>query len=105
MSENGVSNQSTSTPTPSRDALKARLRSRLYHTQESRKCSFSHESDLRKKKVPEEMIQPLLNCLRYTNNVLPYPVEFLKKCKDLSKEDIDQKVKELVDFVNQKKGC
>jgi len=100
MSENGVSNQST--PSPSRDALKARLRSRLYHTQESRKCSFSHESDLRKKKVPEEMIQPLLNCLRYTNNVLPYPVEVLKKCKDLSKED---KVKELVDFVNQKKGC
>lgn len=106
MSENGVSNQSIPTPsTPSRDELKARLRSRLYHTQESRKCSFSHESDLRKKKVPEEMIQPILNCLRYTNNVLPYPVEVLKKFKDLSKSDIDQKVKELVDFVNQKKGC
>ena len=86
MSENGVSNQSIPTPstpsTPSRDELKARLRSRLYHTQESRKCSFSHESDLRKKKVQEEMIQPKLNCLLYTNNVLPYPVEVLKKFKD-----------------------
>ena len=30
-------------------------------------------------------------------------VEVLKKFKDLSKSDIDQKVKELVDFVNQKK--
>lgn len=49
------------------------------------------------------MIQPILNCLRYTNNVLPYPVEVLKKFKDLSKADIDQKVKELVDFVNQKR--
>jgi hypothetical protein len=85
-----------------RDYLKSRLRARLHYNKQSRQGSFSRESVLRKMKVPEELIFPLLNC----GKVFPYPDEVLKTFKNLSKTEITQKVEEINSILaNQGKGC
>jgi hypothetical protein len=85
-----------------RDDLKARLRARLQYNKQLRQGSFSRESVLRKMKVPEELIYPLLNC----GKVFPYPDEVLKTFKNLSKTEITQKVEEINSILaNQGKGC
>lgn len=75
----------------SHDDLKARLRARLQYNKQSRQGSFSRESVLRKMKVPEDLIFPLLNC----GKIFPYPDEVLKTFKNLSKTEIAQKVEEI----------
>ena len=85
-----------------RDELKARFRARLQYNKQLRQGSFSRESVLRKMKVPEELIYPLLNC----GKVFPYPDEVLKTFKNLSKTEITQKVEEINSILaNQGKGC
>jgi hypothetical protein len=85
-----------------RDELKARFRARLQYNKQLRQGSFSRESVLRKMKVPEELIFPLLNC----GKVFPYPDEVLKTFKNLSKTEITQKVEEINSILaNQGKGC
>jgi hypothetical protein len=85
-----------------RDELKSRLRARLHYNKQLRQGSFSRESVLRKMKVPEELIYPLLNC----GKVFPYPDEVLKTFKNLSKTEITQKVEEINSILaNQGKGC
>ena len=84
------------------DDLKARLRARLQYNKQSRQGSFSRESVLRKMKVPEDLIFPLLNC----GKIFPYPDEVLKTFKNLSKTEITQKVEEINSILaNQGKGC
>ena len=85
-----------------RDYLKSRFRARLQYNKQLRQGSFSRESVLRKMKVPEELIFPLLNC----GKVFPYPDEVLKTFKNLSKTEITQKVEEINSILaNQGKGC
>jgi hypothetical protein len=85
-----------------RDELKARFRARLQYNKQLRQGSFSRESVLRKMKVPEDLIYPLLNC----GKVFPYPDEVLKTFKNLSKTEITQKVEEINSILaNQGKGC
>ena len=85
-----------------RDELKARFRARFQYNKQLRQGSFSRESVLRKIKVPEELIFPLLNC----GKVFPYPDEVLKTFKNLSKTEITQKVEEINSILaNQGKGC
>lgn len=84
------------------DKLKARFRAHLHYNKQLRQGSFSRESVLRKIKVPEELIFPLLNC----GKVFPYPDEVLKTFKNLSKTEITQKVEEINSILaNQGKGC
>ena len=75
------------------------LRNKIKSKQQSRKNNFSHESHFRKLKVPEKIINQLVECLKYTNHICPYSNQILKTFKDLSESDIELKVKEIESFL------
>ena len=87
-----------------RDNLRLLLRNKIKSKQQSRTNNFSHESHFRKLNVPEKIISQLLECLKYTNHICPYPDEILKTFKDLSESDVDLKVKEIESFLASRTG-
>jgi hypothetical protein len=83
--------------------LRLLLRNKINSKRQSRTNNVSHENHFRKLKVPEKIISRLVECLKYTNHVCPYPDQILKTFKDLSESDIDVKVKEIDAFLSSRK--
>ena len=84
--------------------LRLLLRNKIKSKQQSRTNNFSHENRFRKLKVPEKIITQLVDCLKYTNHVCPYPDQMLKTFKDLSESDIELKVKEIESFLASRRA-
>lgn len=84
--------------------LRLLLRNKINSKRQSRTNNFSHENHFRKLKVPEKIITQLLECLKYTNHVCPYPDQILKTFKDLSESDIELKVKEIESFLASRRA-
>ena len=84
--------------------LRLLLRNKIKSKQQSRINNFSHENHFRKLKVPEKIITQLVECLKYTNHVCPYPDQMLKTFKDLSESDIELKVKEIESFLASRRA-
>ena len=84
--------------------LRLLLQNKIKSKQQSRTNNFSHENRFRKLKVPEKIITQLVDCLKYTNHVCPYPDQMLKTFKDLSESDIELKVKEIESFLASRRA-
>jgi hypothetical protein len=96
-----MENQANPNPNPN---LRLLLRNKIKSKQQSRTNNFSHENHFRKLKVPEKIITQLVDCLKYTNHVCPYPDQMLKTFKDLSESDIELKVKEIESFLASRRA-
>ena len=87
-----------------RDNLRMLLKHKIQSKQQSRTNNVSYENHFRKLKVPEKISCQLIECLKYTNHICPYPDQILKTFKDLTEDDIDLKVKEINTFIASRSG-
>ena len=91
-----------SQPEPDKNMLRMILRNKIKAKTQSRTGSFSYENHLQKLKVPTRLCDKILESLKYTGNVCPYPDELMKTFDKLSDTDIDGKCAEIDAFIKSR---
>lgn len=74
--------------------LRSKLKQRLNGMSKSRKPNDFYESEMIKKKVPDELRTQLMEFIR-VKKFNPFPVDLLTKFKDLSKDELDKYIQQI----------
>jgi len=78
--------------------LKNKLREKMRLMRTKRTSIDSYLNHLEKIKVPEDLIEPILRFRRCTN-ALPYNDYTMNNLRNCSKEETEQKVKEINEYI------
>ena len=74
--------------------LRSKLKQRLNGMSKSRKPNDFYESEMIKKKVPDELRTQLMEFIR-VKKFNPFPVDLLTKFKDLPKDELDKYIQQI----------